>query len=112
MNTNITLSNIKLENVQTRTIGGRSGMLIGLKPAGNISSNNIILNDCKFEIYECEQNTGKSPIDGSNLGLKDGLIRSYAYIVTTESYKPAEESFDPKSLVSNATLGSVSGWDN
>ena len=73
--------NINLENVSVLTVGGRSGLLVGyvLKDIEKGANLQINLTNCKYEIYNCEQNTGT--FEGTALGLQaDGLtINSYAY---------------------------------
>ena len=77
----IELTNIYMENVDVKTVGGRSAFLIGYlqSSTNDLSSSNIELKNCRFSLYECAQNTGTSP-NGDPLGLQgDGTVWSYCY---------------------------------
>ncbi len=65
--------NITLDNVQVKTVGGRSGLLIGYINAAYLtqSGNTITLqNGSAYDMYTCEQNTG------SGLGLTGTTLTS------------------------------------
>ena len=103
---------IALNNVNVMTVGGRSGMLIGL--ANETGAPNfedtaaITMTGCSYEIYKCEQNTGT--YEGETLGLKDGKVVSW---VKGEGLKKGDSYvYNAKDLYSgNAiTFGNVTGW--
>ena len=72
--------NITLNNVDVMTVGGRSGMLVGIQDTSakvDATGATIVLDkECSYGIYECERNKGV--FEGKDLGLKDGKIYSYA----------------------------------
>ena len=80
--------NITLNNVET--VGGSSGMLVGICSGGTINATGATITldkDCSYGIYECEQNTGSATVynevsgadEKVNLGLQsDGRLNSYA----------------------------------
>ena len=82
--------NITLNNVDVKTVGGRSGMLVGICSGGTINATGATITldkDCSYGIYECEQNTGSATVynedtgadEKVNLGLQsDGRLNSYA----------------------------------
>ena len=120
---------IKLNNVDVMTVGGRSGMLVGVNDESTIdaSAAAIKLDDaCSYGIYECEQNKGV--FDGKNLGLSDGILYSYVtrYDDTAKDYinKLDEKPYDAKALVmydsdgkdafvadTTTFAGKVEGWN-
>ena len=85
-NNALTLSgSINLTNVNVKTVGGRSGLLIGNVASGGLASFNdtstITVTKSSLSMYECEQNTGKVTINETeyNLGPVEGKITSWAY---------------------------------
>ena len=95
---------ISLNNVDVMTVGGRSGMLVGINDTATIdaSAATIKLDDaCSYGIYECEQNKGV--FDGENLGLRDGILYSYVtrYDDTAKDYI---NELDKKPYVANALV--------
>ena len=96
---------IVLDNVSVKTVGGRSGLIIGMA-AGSVAitdnSTITLKNGTSYGIYECEQNTGKATIDGTEytLGLKDGKITSWAYD-GTGTIEPKELAYDAAALIYN-----------
>ena len=99
-----TLSGITMTNVSVLTVGGRSGLLVGvLATSGTtgafgkvIVTGDITLTNCKYDMYTCEQNTG----DG--YGLKDGVITSWYYSDNTGTKKAEYKKycFDANALAS------------
>ena len=83
---------LELEDVDVKTVGGRSAMLVALingaannAGAGKINAADATIKfdeDCSYGIYECEQNTGK--FAGNDLGLTNEVkgdgktLNSYA----------------------------------
>ena len=104
---------IDLQNVDVMTVGGRSGMLIGLIDAkttaedGTKTDAEVITTgatikldeNCSYGIYECEQNKGV--YSGNDLGLKDGKITSYASTYNEET-KEYEKEIKVNLYVENA----------
>ena len=118
----IEISNVYMENVDVKTVGGRSAFLIGYlqSSANDISSSNITLKNCSFSLYECAQNTGTSP-KGDTLGLQnDETVKSY-YIDGQNGYKyePSGKKYVKNALMllKDQTSGndyfknSVTGWN-
>ena len=84
--TKVNLNNITMENVDVKTVGGRSAMLIGyFQPTitdANFKVSGIKLTNCSFSIYECAQNTGISPVDNATIlscPKEEGYINSWAF---------------------------------
>ena len=117
----IELFNIHMENVDVKTVGGRSAFLIGYLQSNpdDVISSNITLKNCSFSLYECAQNTGTSP-NGDILGLQpDGTVKSYyldgkdGYQYEASGKKYVENAL---MLISDQTSGntyfdnSVTGW--
>ncbi len=77
---------IVLDNVQVKTVGGRSGLLVGYMNPDKIEMEDdlsiTLKNDSAYSIYECEQNTGT--FDGHELGWDEdtNILWSYAYSST------------------------------
>ena len=125
--------NINLKDVDVKTVGGRSGMLVGLvDPSATVTTVTknadetdavaaITLDSCTYGIYECVQNTG------SNLGLQeDGVtLKSYTirlgedgqYVNTPESkYYVAKSLAMTKSNAAEAKTSdfygaTITGWN-
>ena len=74
-------NNIILENVCVQTVGGRSGLLIGLHQNAFNDSRatnlKITIKDSSYTMYSCNQNTGVFSDGTTKLGLIDGKIYSY-----------------------------------
>ena len=93
----VTLKNtIKLENVHVKTVGGRSGLLLGYVKDSNLikdSSLKIELTNCSYSIYECEQNTGT--FEGQKLGYDKAtnILWSYAYNNSQKKDKIEDKRF-------------------
>ncbi len=120
-NAKVKLSGITMTNVDVKTVGGRSAMLIGyFQPEiteNNFKVSGIKLNNCSFSLYECAQNTGTSP-DGDALGLQaDGTVVSYYY------KGDGNTGLESKKYIANALMllegqisgdshfdGAVTGW--
>ena len=120
---NLTLKGtITLSDVDVKTVGGRSGMLVGHKaaPAGVVDTldeetnkvASINLESCSYSIYECEQNTGTANVYNEDtkkfedkvLGLQDnGVIYSYAPSLVNNEYvnQLEDKVFVEKALVMN-----------
>ena len=107
-----------LENVDVLTIGGRSGLLIGYTNSPSICLNGLdtakisIDKDCSYEIYNCEQNTGKSP-EGKDLGLQsNGAIWSWCYDGTGKEDYNTDKYFVEGALITiNKSGVQVAGND-
>ena len=75
-NKTLTLSgSINLTNVNVKTVGGRSGLLIGMVAGGTsfTDTSTITATKSSLSMYECEQNTGEG------YGLDNGEITSWVY---------------------------------
>ena len=126
----IKVNNVTLENVDVKTVGGRSGMVFGMMSetaatnfAANTTTGAIKLTNCSYSFYECEQNTGT--YEGATLGLKDGVISSWAFDGTGgKEFKGSDKgmNFATTTLVSENTSlnpsdlseiikGTVTGWN-
>ena len=100
----VTISNVTMTNVSVLTVGGRSGLLVGVLATSSdtevfgkvIVTGDITLTNCKYDMYTCEQNTG----DG--YGLKDGVITSWYYSDNTGTKKAEYKKycFDANALAS------------
>jgi len=117
----IELTNIYMENVDVKTVGGRCAFLIGYlqSDAEDIDSSNIKLKDCGFSLYECAQNTGTSP-EGDPLGLQaDGSVWSYCYDGKNGYDYNTDKKYVENALMlttgqvdgSSLIAGSVTGWN-
>lgn len=119
-----------MENVDVKTVGGRSAMLIGyFQPAittntpSNLEVSGIKLTNCSFSVYECAQNTGISPKDNVTLSCpkEEGYINSWFLKsdgITVEN-RINEYKYIPNALMLLADQssgnshfdGKVTGWD-
>lgn len=102
---------IALENVQVKTVGGRSGLLMGTNQEHTfIAGENlaITITNSSYGIYSCEQNTGTYTLNGTahNLGLRDGKLYSYTYT------EPNEVQDKPYFEGAYATALSGTAWSN
>ena len=97
----ILLGDISLENVSVLTVGGRSGLLVGLMAYDFVSEitdenneveklNGIHLTDCHYEIYNCKQNTGI--FEGQVLGFDSNTRTLYSYAYNASSKKDTLEN--------------------
>ena len=111
---------IELNNVDVKTVGGRSGMLIGYGYANvNVDpATDITLTDCSYGIYECAQNTGSETVynedkkieEKVNLGLQsNGQLYSYATALVDSKYV---NQLETKYYVENALYMSASTTGN
>ena len=70
---------ISLNNVSVQTVGGRSGMLVGLNGGAKIeflgNNNEITLTNCSYGIYDCAQTKGT--VNGTQLGLDNNIMTSH-----------------------------------
>ena len=86
---------ITLDNVQVKTVGGRSGLLIGYLKEANLTNTATIAtkNGCSYSIYECEQNTGT--FEGQKLGFDSAtnILYSYAYNNSAKKDKLEDKKF-------------------
>ena len=118
-----TIGKVTMKDVSVLTVGGRSGLLVGVM---GMNSNTgaygtltvdgpIALENCKYDIYACEQNENGN-------GLKDGIITSWAYNNKNEKETGKTYCFDANALVSkddgddgvtdNSYFnGKVTGWN-
>ena len=130
---------IVLENVAVQTVGGRSGMLVGMLGAyGEVTATSakIKLTNCAYELYKCEQNTGTAKVydedtktyKTENLGLQsNGIVKSYAlaqgegdyagqYVNQLEGKKFVENSLimisneEAKTSANDFYGATVTGW--
>ena len=119
-NSTLSISNVKLNNVEVKTVVGFSGLLVGYVGGAKDSTiynhvknniGNITTTNCTFDVYECELNTGACKgcnnscvADGSN-----GSIHGYSYEVngTPKCRKVKGENFNSKGLFTYAS-GSAS----
>lgn len=68
---------INLENVSVKTVGGRSGLLVGYVANAVTDTSTITLSNCSYDFYQCEQNTGE--YNGTKLGMDaNGHVVSWA----------------------------------
>ena len=112
---------ITLKNVDVKTVGGRSGMLVGYMADANFTSTaNITLENCSFGIYECEQNTGSAKVfknssatvaETFELGLSGNTLRSYAYSNSNDRNEYEERPYFANALTIEKS-GNVDGSDN
>jgi len=118
---NATIGKVTMENVQVQTVGGRSGMLIGVMGKTNNEYGTLLVNgpisltNCAYGIYKCEQNTGT--FDGKALGLQStNLINSYAFELneTTKKFenKFKDYFFDANALATKEGSGDGETWND
>ena len=99
---------INMENVNVKTVGGNSGLLIGFAASGATSSGQFVdtstinLKNCTFGIYECEQNTGT--YNGTTLGLNgNGELVSWS-VKADGSEECKGRPYDPEAYIINNSL--------
>ena len=125
-NTKVNLSNITMENVDVKTVGGRSAMLIGyFQPTitdDNFKVSGIKLTNCSFSVYECAQNTGISPVDNETIlscPEEEGYINSWAFKSDGIAKENCNYKYIPNALMllqgqisgDNNFDGEVTGWN-
>ena len=110
----VTLKNtIKLENVHVKTVGGRSGLLLGYVKDSNLikdASLKIELTNCSYSIYECEQNTGTFESQKLGYDKATNILWSYAYNNSQkkdmlESKRFFEGAYATEKVADNGTNG-------
>ena len=117
-----TIGNVTMENVSVKTVGGRSGMLVGVMGATNgvygtlNVEGSITLKNCSLEMYKCEQNTAA----GYGLDETTKVIKSWC-IESNGSKGDRNYTFDSTALVmkdietgkiANELFGDkVDGWN-
>ena len=114
---------LALENVDVKTVGGRSGLLIGCTSNTTIATYDSLKSlktasitvdaDCSYTLYDCEQNTG----DG--LGLQaDGITVKSWYYDGENKRIDKEYNFVEKALVmkgdeaKNDLINTIVGWND
>ena len=121
-----TLTNITMTNVDVKTVGGRSAMLIGyFQPTvteNNLKASGIKLTNCSFSLYECTQNTGTSPVDNTTVlscPKNGGTVKSWVFKSDGVSKENTEYIYVPNALMllqdqvdgSSHFDGAVTGWN-
>ena len=96
---------ISLNNVSVQTVGGRSGMLVGLTQSTDYikftgTGNEITLTNCSYGIYDCAQTKGTA--NGTQLGLVENIMTSHL----TNDNKVDQQWYVANALVLKPTLDS------